>query len=475
MSDGHQLRHGREPEPHGKPQLRTDDADGSKPRVLCVGHSELATRVFGALATDFEVSVEPDATRALVKLDGSGEYAVLAIATDGSGAPATARLLEAAQALSPTTARIVLTEAPADRLPLSSDAAFRIMEAPAPPQQVLEAMARAVDYHRVLSSCPAQPVEASRANREAIMPPATPGLQDGLANWHAFMESARQLTLDPIAISEQAPAQPVRVASSRIGLRMLGRTIELLRGTTVVGRSRTCHIPIPDPQISRRHACFSNDGYAVTVENLSTTRATAVNGVALASSVPHALAPGDRVSIGAHEVEVCALGDYCPSFEPTEQINAARGLASDGEGSNLLTLAAVANKCLALGQAREAERIVRPVLAGLLRYCHEGQIPSATDVELAVQITLGIAESNRAGEWIDYLFELFSALGKPMTQEVVDRLYRLVPEAQGVKMACFRRYETILADNQERFGPAERFLVRRIQGLERALVMSAHL
>jgi len=46
---------------------------------------------------------------------------------------------------------------------------------------------------------------------------------------------------------------------------------------------------------------------------------------------------------------------------------------------------------------------------------------------------------------------------------------------RGISMACFRSYVETLVGIQERLGPSERFLVRRIQGLETRLMMSAHL
>jgi hypothetical protein len=92
------------------------------------------------------------------------------------------------------------------------------------------------------------------------------------------------------------------------------------------------------------------------VRNVSQTNGVRVNGVLIELDAPRALEVGDRVMIGSHEIELCALGDYCPSFEPTDV--ALRDHAPDRPSpSTLLTLAQVVEKYFGLGQAREAERI----------------------------------------------------------------------------------------------------------------------
>jgi hypothetical protein len=455
----------------------SDRVPARGPRVLCVDESERSAAAFGALSREYDVVVEQSSFEALAALERAGDFAIVLVATEPLKKVATARFLEAARAISPTTSRVVLTHGAPLSADLSLEAAFRVVPAHSSAAALRDAIAQALDYHRLLATSPAQPVDVSRLDHPAMLPPAKPReQQQEIPAWQGFIESARQLTAEPVLIEEQAPASPRLVigAAPRIGLFFEGRTVELLQGDTIAGRSRTCHIAIADPRISRRHACFSNDGQQVTVRNLSSTNALSVNGRMLEPNDTQSLAIGDRVSMGSREIEICAIGDYCPSLEPTQQVSLTRLSEAPPAASTLATLALVVEKYFALGQFKEAERLSRPLLAGLLRYCIEGQVPVASDIDLAVGLTLRIAESSRGGEWIDYLFNLFSALGKPMSQEVVDRLYRLIPEVQGAKMVCFRRYSDTLLARQDRFGPGERFLLRRIQGLETPLMMSAH-
>jgi CheY-like chemotaxis protein len=422
-------------------------------RVLCVDDEPSALSMLArVLEADFEIVTQDSLVGALSLLERDGDFAVVIA---GLSTLDGVKFLESVRTISPTTTRLVMTASPViDSSSLPLDAAFRFISKPCPADALLQMVRDAANYHVLVATGPAQPVEA-----------------------HALpMSIARRLAI-PIAIHEQAPPVARVSAPLRVGLRMAERTVELLPGVTIVGRSRTCHIPLSDPQISRRHACFSNTGRELSVRNVSSTNGVQVNGTSIEPDSAHRLAVGDRVTLGDHEIEVCALGDYNPSIEPTHRICLPLEVVDSSpsnDAATLATLAQVADKYFLLGQSREAERIVRPLLEGLLRYCVSGQRPLATDLDLAVGLTLRIAETTRAGAWIDYLFDLFSALEQPMTSDVVDGLYRVIPGISGARIASFRGYLDTLRRLQDGFGPGERFLVRRIQGLETRLVMSAH-
>jgi pSer/pThr/pTyr-binding forkhead associated (FHA) protein/CheY-like chemotaxis protein len=454
--------------------------DGSAPpRVLWV---EGATPLlFATPLSELRVEMvrEAGARQALERLEADGDFAVI-ICDEDVGGSTGLELLGAVRSLSPTTARLLVSDR-LDSVPPGVDqpVVFRCISPHSSLGELRTVMREALDYHQLLATCPAQPVEGSRFERAAILPPAKPEpRRPQVPAWKGFRE-ASQNDSGPLVV-DAAPAVPgellvLRPNRVRVGLRVVGRIVELLPGLTVVGRSRTCHIPIPDAQVSRRHATFSNDGDELRVRNVSQTNGVRVNGTPLEREASVALQIGDRVGLGAHEIEVCALGDYCPSFEPTHSVSLQADESDTSELSTLVTLAQVADKYFALGQMREAERILRPVLEGLLRHCEAGRAPAAGDVELATTLSLRIAEATREGEWINYAFELFCVLERPLPADAIERLYRVVPEIHGVKMSSFRAYLEVLGRIPARFGPKERFLLRRIQGLETRLMMSAHL
>ena len=73
-------------------------------------------------------------------------------------------------------------------------------------------------------------------------------------------------------------------------------------------------IVLTDPRVSRRHAVVRLDGAALSIEDLGSSGGTAVNGVTIAQ--PTALAPGDRVVVGATELTV--LWTPAGALEPAE-------------------------------------------------------------------------------------------------------------------------------------------------------------
>jgi CheY-like chemotaxis protein len=337
------------------------------PRVMYVDDEPRAlstlTRV---LKSRFAIVTSDNGAEALAQLERAGDFAVV-IADVSMPRMNGFEFLDRVKEASPTTARLALTGLSSlDSGTSAQESVFRVLRKPCPSELLFDALAAAVQYHELLSASPFQPVEAPRH------------------------------------VAEQSPNVPRRAGDSRLGLRLEGRTIELLTGDTIVGRSRACHIPIDDAKVSRRHACFTHDERQLTVRALHGTHSVLLNGAPL-DDAAHALQIGDRVVLGSYELEVCSVGDYLPS---------------------LGTVADVAQKFVRLGHGQDAERILRPPLEGLLRFCRAGGTPLANDVKLAAELALGIAESTRAAVWVRYVFELLAVLEQVPDQDLLERLYR---------------------------------------------------
>jgi hypothetical protein len=449
---------------------------GNLARVLYVGSALAVEEFAGLLDANLELHGAASARAALSRLETDGDFA-LVVSDEDAGDMSGLTLLGLVRTLAPTTVRLLVGESAERGAALANRGlVFRCIPRQCSATELCRTIADALDYHQLLVTSPAQPVEAARSDRVAMPPPANREPPSRTARRAASGGGAA----GAIHVASASPSIDVLPSdrlvldstAERVGLQVLGRFVELLPGLTVVGRSRTCHIAIPDPQMSRRHATFSNTGRAIAVRDVSQSNGVRVNGVLIERDLDRSLKIGDRVMLGTHEIELCALGDYCPSIEPTDVL--LREAPEQSSGSTLLTLAQVAEKYFTLGQVREAERVLRPMLTGLLRHCGAGRKPSKLDVSLATDLPLRIAEATRTGEWIDYVFQLFTLLERPLQSEVVERLYRIVPDSQGVRMTCYRAYLDALARAADRLGPQERFLVRRIQGLATPLKMSAH-
>jgi hypothetical protein len=95
-----------------------------------------------------------------------------------------------------------------------------------------------------------------------------------------------------------APA-PAAAPALRPAVVLDGRTLELARPVTTLGRSKDCDIPVDDASVSRRHAEIRLEDGAAWVVDLGSTNGTEVNG----SRVERALlADGDRIVLGQTEL-----------------------------------------------------------------------------------------------------------------------------------------------------------------------------
>lgn len=277
-------------------------------------------------------------------------------------------------------------------------------------------------------------------------------------------------------------------AGSSAWLRFADRSdIELLPGITVVGRSDSCQIVIEDPLISRRHACFVVDAQGVLVKDLGSMNGVLVNGVKVDGT--RALAAGDRITIGKGEAELRVApatrpqaGDFTRTqprltFSGAMEAVEIGPASSDSEptrkGSILQMLGGVADKAFVLGRGEEAERIVkRPMESLLNRALREGSV-DLQEAETAALLAVRLARTTARPAWIDYVFKLYAAVKLPPPGGVIDELYATARHAPKVDMVGFRTYLELVRKSQESYGPAERFLVRRLEGLEPVLVSSS--
>lgn len=80
-----------------------------------------------------------------------------------------------------------------------------------------------------------------------------------------------------------------------------GRRFRLAKRTTVIGRGRDCDIAVSDPNASRQHAEIRHIGLDYFLVDLGSTNGTYVNGQRIRR---HAIADGDRITIGTTEMIV---------------------------------------------------------------------------------------------------------------------------------------------------------------------------
>jgi hypothetical protein len=293
--------------------------------------------------------------------------------------------------------------------------------------------------------------------------------------------------------------------SLRFWLEYRGHHFELREGLLNLGRSASCQLVLDDALVSRRHAQITVLADSVSVRDLGSANGVFVNGERVNGD--RALRPGDRVLIGKQEILLRAtlrsslMADSSTHRFTAETLHGVDGSAirqslaragssavkaqapaptpatgvplddDSGEathqGDALELLGGVADKVLALGRGEEAERILSNYLHNMRDAAKSGDPPDARHAERAAHYAVKLAQATGRAHWVDFAFDLYRILQRPLPGPAVDQLYTVLRNVSGVSLPGLREYVAVLRAVQMRLGPAERFLVQRIEGLER--------
>lgn len=272
----------------------------------------------------------------------------------------------------------------------------------------------------------------------------------------------------------------------RFRLRYLQHDLELNEGTFAVGRNASCQLSLDDPLVSRRHALFEVSHGQVSVEDLNSRNGVIVNGHRIEGKV--ALNVGDRILIGSQELTLLSARDALASagigvgkmtlpkmkvstpsagFPPMGQIESDPEPSMVRRADQFKLLSGVAEKALAMGKAGEAERLLASALADVIEATRAGRPLPPTLVDQAAKFSAKLATATGKGGWADYVIELYQAQKRPCPAHVIDELYNAMRKVTAVDLHRLRSYVAMLRQNLPRYGPAERFLFQRLEGLER--------
>jgi pSer/pThr/pTyr-binding forkhead associated (FHA) protein len=269
----------------------------------------------------------------------------------------------------------------------------------------------------------------------------------------------------------------------RFWLEYQGHTLELRNGAVVVGRSSTCHIVLDDGLVSRRHAQFVVNEKIATIEDFGSVNGVYVNGERISGQ--RALRDGDRVQIGKQDFVLRGTTKVVP-IESPERFSAEtlhgktmpRELLEPEKQREELTrrtdaldlLCGVADKILALGRGDEAEKLLGTALNNMLKQAQAGSVLAPASATRAASYAVRIADATGHERWVDYCFELYATQSRPLPSDVVDHLYVVLRKLNGVGISGFRAYLEKLRAAAPTFSPTERFVLQRIEGLERLIL-----
>jgi hypothetical protein len=235
------------------------------------------------------------------------------------------------------------------------------------------------------------------------------------------------------------------------------RELPLPLGRFVIGRAETCELPLDDPLVSRQHAALEVTHDGVVAHDLGSRNGIKVNGARVEAS--RRLAPGDVLGIGNHSFTMDIGRD--PMTDTMEMASTQR-LPVFG------LIGILGDKALALGRADEAERLLGPQIELLVTEARDGRRIDAVTLDQACSLALRLASVVESGRWIDEVFRLHRILRRTCSTAIVDELYTVFRKVRRrPSLGELREYLAVLHEIESGLGPADRFLVRRLEGLER--------
>jgi pSer/pThr/pTyr-binding forkhead associated (FHA) protein len=265
-------------------------------------------------------------------------------------------------------------------------------------------------------------------------------------------------------------------------LRYLQHQLELGVGEFLIGRSPECQLALDDPLVSRRHAALIIAPNSVTVQDLGSRNGVLVNGARI--DRPVELDDGDTITIGSQKLSLSAFHPSNPDAfrrrAGSQTLSAMQEVldahrtpdgAKQQEVSKridaLHLLSGLADKALGLGRNDEAERILASVLAEILSAAQLGTAVPTETIDLAGRYAMRLGAATTKAGWIDYVFKLYAAAKRPCPALIVDELYNVLRRIKGIDLPALRAYVELIQELSSSFGPGDKFLVQRIEGLER--------
>lgn len=295
----------------------------------------------------------------------------------------------------------------------------------------------------------------------------------------------------------------------RFRLRYQATDFELQVGDFVVGRSSECSLSLDDPLVSRKHATLHVTAEGVIAEDLASRNGITVNGERVKGTRP--MVHGDKLMVGSQEMILVEVGQRerdkratgimirCPSCQlpvAPDLVNCSHCGAAIAEPSlarmtmempvsamptsdapdpithavsAFKLLAGIADKALALGRPEEAERILANLLNDLLTKAEAGRPVGDDSLQDATKYALRLADLTAKPRWVDWVFAIHLQTGKLMTADTIDALYGLVRKVKHPGSRVLTDYVTAMRGREEGFGAADRFLLKRLEGLARVV------
>jgi pSer/pThr/pTyr-binding forkhead associated (FHA) protein len=276
-------------------------------------------------------------------------------------------------------------------------------------------------------------------------------------------------------------------ARARFVLRLGTREYQLKNRLTTAGRSSAADIPLVGSLVSRRHATFSLTDSGVEVADHGSRNGVFVNGERI--SGPQPLHPGDIITIGDDSLTLIELEEpggerrkeFISDMRPVRPEVSPRLPSFSDDDVSIATrradafqlLGGVVDKALALGRGEEAEHLIGTHLVAAMADASTGRGVPPDIARTAARYALKLAAATNKSNWLDFAVRLYRALAQPMPLPIVDEMYTLVGRIRGMDRSLLRDYLDALRLVSDTLSPTERFVLQRLEGLERMATLQS--
>lgn len=256
-----------------------------------------------------------------------------------------------------------------------------------------------------------------------------------------------------------------------------GKEFPLEPGQYVLGRATACDVVLDDALVSRRHARIIANETTALIEDLRSENGVFVNERRVRRSVR--LEDGDRIVVGRMELVLHAVpvGSFARSSgqRPTLQepsnpalvpLNEHKDTLSTLEADAFDYLGQLADRMLAMGRARTAERMLSGPIREVLEAARSGRPIDRPILDATTRNAVKLAEALRDVTWIHCVLELHVIVGQPMCASATATIQKLLPQMPNLSRPLVQGYQRALLASLHRLTKEELPLAHAILALE---------
>jgi hypothetical protein len=245
---------------------------------------------------------------------------------------------------------------------------------------------------------------------------------------------------------------------------------QLTKSPIVLGRGSGADIVVAGPLVSRRHAELRDTDYGLQVTDLASRNGVFINGHKVTE--PTVLNAGDSLAIGDSTFVLVELAAPVDRQATWSRVLASSYTSDDvsvatRRADALQLLGGVVDKALALGRGAEAEHLIGTHLVAALSDATAGRGVAPEVARSAAQYAVKLATATGKAAWLDFAFRLYNALGQTIPLPIVDEMYTVLRRVRGVDRELLRSYTSFLRTHSDRLSAPERFVLQRLEGLDR--------